>query len=283
VNRLDKCGALGQIRANIRANVYRALLDPHDSGETPKDVKREAPLLLTSVVADFLKSAGMERSRETFLREAGYPKLKDHRDLAATLKCQAVEQAPVNDSVLAQVVESSRAKRGPGATGVSSTQAASKVTGSKSRGVSSDSIDIGAGIGLDRARDTEKTLSKTAYSKPNAVVAATATKPTVAPAVAAQPVPAVTSSSAPEVSIAADSTKSDRIEEPASSKISTQHRTLIVDAAESESPQPSPQRGKLAAIHNPSPSNSASMSECQEFSDSHDISADLNDSSKSGF
>lgn len=156
VNRLDKCGALGQIRANIRANVYRALLDPHDSGETPKDVKREAPLLLTSVVADFLKSAGMERSRETFLREAGYPKLKDHRDLAATLKCQAVEQAPVNDSVLAQVVESSRAKRGPGATGVSSTQAASKVTGSKSRGVSSDSIDIGAGIGLDRARDSEK-------------------------------------------------------------------------------------------------------------------------------
>merc|ERR1711924_427835 len=108
VNRLDKCGALGQIRAQIRANVYRALLDPHGTGETPADVKREAPPLLTSIVAEFLKSSELERTRETFLREANCSHVKDYQELAATLKCPA--QASANESILAQVVESVRAK-----------------------------------------------------------------------------------------------------------------------------------------------------------------------------
>lgn len=262
-NRLDQCGALGQIRAQIRANVYRALLDPHGTGETPPDVKREAPLLLTSIVAEFLKSADLERTSETFLREANCPQVKDHRELANALKC-----APqATDSILAQVVETVRAKRT-----TPSTQAPSRTAISATRSVTSESVDTGAGVGgIDRGREIEKAVSLVG---PSSKVAGAGTKATVAPTVAPPP----------SAAVASEVAGADGGDEPSEGKshavqTALHHRTLIVDDDEPEGPQ----RSKLAAVHSPSPSNSASISECQEFSEiSHDISADLGgDSDKS--
>jgi hypothetical protein len=282
VNRLDKCGALSSIRAQIRANVYRALLDPHGTGETPADVKREAPLLLTSIVAEFLKSAELERTSETFLREANCSQVKDHRELAKALKCPA--QASSADSILAQVVESVRAKR----TSTPSAQAPSRAPVPASGGTTSHlskdeqaseftSMDTGAGIGgLDRAREIEKTVPLVGSSK------VASAKATMTPTAVPPPSAAVSSSSA-AAEHASEGSGADAGDEPTDGKTTTlpttqQHRTLIVDDDETESPQ----RSKFAAVHSPSPSNSASISECQEFSESHDISADLGgDSDKS--
>lgn len=183
VNRLDKCGALGPIRAQIRANVYRALLDPHDASETPPDVKREAPLLLMSIVAEFLKSAELERTSETFLREANYTQVKERQELVATLKCPP--QASSNDSVLARVVDSVRAKRGAGEL---STQAPPRTAVSGMRGVNSGLVNTGMGIGgLDRARESEKAVSRIGSSEPNSIVVGHGTRAAVAPTAAPPP------------------------------------------------------------------------------------------------
>mmetsp|Transcript_105662 Transcript_105662/g.264566 ORF Transcript_105662/g.264566 Transcript_105662/m.264566 type:complete len:228 (-) Transcript_105662:200-883(-) len=71
--RLEAEGALGQIRAQIRASVYRALLSgdgPGGGGPAPSGCLRSAPSHLVSIVADFLQRSELDHTRDVFLRES---------------------------------------------------------------------------------------------------------------------------------------------------------------------------------------------------------------------
>mmetsp|Transcript_3657 Transcript_3657/g.10046 ORF Transcript_3657/g.10046 Transcript_3657/m.10046 type:complete len:145 (-) Transcript_3657:348-782(-) len=67
-HRLEESGALDQLRTQIRASVYRALLA--SEGDAPGDCSHSAPTQSVAVVADFLQRLGCDHTREVFLQES---------------------------------------------------------------------------------------------------------------------------------------------------------------------------------------------------------------------
>lgn len=93
--RLEANGTLDHIRVQIRASVYRALL-------ASEDVRRDAPVVPVSLVADFLQRQDLAETREVFLKEANEMPL-DRFDLAKDLGA-CMEPPDPERAVLEQVV-----------------------------------------------------------------------------------------------------------------------------------------------------------------------------------
>mmetsp|Transcript_66863 Transcript_66863/g.207171 ORF Transcript_66863/g.207171 Transcript_66863/m.207171 type:complete len:148 (-) Transcript_66863:146-589(-) len=70
-HRLEASGALDQIRTQIRASVFRALLGAEGAAAAPQGCQRGPPVQAVSVVADFLQRLDFGHTREVFLRESG--------------------------------------------------------------------------------------------------------------------------------------------------------------------------------------------------------------------
>lgn len=103
VGRLEANGALDQIRAQIRASVYQALLGVGGAG--PGDVLRSAPVEMVSVVADFLQRLDLDKTREVFLREASEAPLARDELTKGLQNCVA----PTDEkAVLEQVVSAAK-------------------------------------------------------------------------------------------------------------------------------------------------------------------------------
>eukprot|EP00929_Paragymnodinium_shiwhaense_P042662 TRINITY_DN22041_c0_g3_i2.p1 TRINITY_DN22041_c0_g3~~TRINITY_DN22041_c0_g3_i2.p1 ORF type:complete len:439 (-),score=120.83 TRINITY_DN22041_c0_g3_i2:58-1374(-) len=109
VHRLDESGALGKIRAQMRAKAFRALLE--SKGEAP--LARDAPPLLVSVVADFLQHLDLGCTREVLKHEASCDYVSESSKLAAQLKLATPKHATGghSGSILERVIE--RAKTAP--------------------------------------------------------------------------------------------------------------------------------------------------------------------------
>eukprot|EP00429_Kryptoperidinium_foliaceum_P067870 CAMPEP_0176058034 /NCGR_PEP_ID=MMETSP0120_2-20121206/28910_1 /TAXON_ID=160619 /ORGANISM="Kryptoperidinium foliaceum, Strain CCMP 1326" /LENGTH=168 /DNA_ID=CAMNT_0017391553 /DNA_START=24 /DNA_END=530 /DNA_ORIENTATION=+ len=114
--RLKAEGGLGQIRAQIRATVYTALLTGEGGGPVP-ECMRSAPRLLVSLVADLLKQAELDNTLAVFNREseqriADRPSLQ--KELASSLEGSLLDKASGDSDampdgpVLAQVLEAAR-------------------------------------------------------------------------------------------------------------------------------------------------------------------------------
>eukprot|EP00933_Yihiella_yeosuensis_P080088 TRINITY_DN93497_c0_g1_i1.p1 TRINITY_DN93497_c0_g1~~TRINITY_DN93497_c0_g1_i1.p1 ORF type:complete len:144 (+),score=25.37 TRINITY_DN93497_c0_g1_i1:78-509(+) len=108
-HRLEANGALDQIRAQIRASVYRALLGAQDSNSvesrSDSDGRREAPQQMVSLVADFLESLDLDMTKEVFLRESS-EKPVERRELEKELEgCIGTEQSNADGAVLERVIQ----------------------------------------------------------------------------------------------------------------------------------------------------------------------------------
>eukprot|EP00928_Gymnodinium_smaydae_P079543 TRINITY_DN63446_c0_g1_i1.p2 TRINITY_DN63446_c0_g1~~TRINITY_DN63446_c0_g1_i1.p2 ORF type:complete len:143 (+),score=36.93 TRINITY_DN63446_c0_g1_i1:121-549(+) len=101
--RLEASGALDQLRAQIRASVYAALLGAHGAALAPQAVPAQ-PL---AVVAEFLKRSGMEQTQEVLCRESGSGRLASRDELAGALG-GAVDPADADRSVLEQVLAAAK-------------------------------------------------------------------------------------------------------------------------------------------------------------------------------
>mmetsp|Transcript_97595 Transcript_97595/g.119543 ORF Transcript_97595/g.119543 Transcript_97595/m.119543 type:complete len:143 (+) Transcript_97595:42-470(+) len=106
-HRLETNGALDQIRAQMRANVYQALLGDQDSSDTPQEDKAlevQAPVPMVSLVTDFLELWDLSMTKEVFLRETSQtPLARD--DLVNELPSLEV---PADQAVLEQVLVAAR-------------------------------------------------------------------------------------------------------------------------------------------------------------------------------
>eukprot|EP00421_Protoceratium_reticulatum_P036681 CAMPEP_0168476284 /NCGR_PEP_ID=MMETSP0228-20121227/61812_1 /TAXON_ID=133427 /ORGANISM="Protoceratium reticulatum, Strain CCCM 535 (=CCMP 1889)" /LENGTH=133 /DNA_ID=CAMNT_0008492407 /DNA_START=45 /DNA_END=443 /DNA_ORIENTATION=- len=102
--RLEASGALDELRARIRASVYRALLNTEGAG-APQG-PRGAPPQPLAVVADFLQRLDFDNTREVFLREAGDRPL-DCEDVRKALAGRG-EAAGADVPVLEQAVAAAR-------------------------------------------------------------------------------------------------------------------------------------------------------------------------------
>eukprot|EP00931_Biecheleriopsis_adriatica_P036641 TRINITY_DN21093_c0_g1_i1.p1 TRINITY_DN21093_c0_g1~~TRINITY_DN21093_c0_g1_i1.p1 ORF type:complete len:158 (-),score=45.60 TRINITY_DN21093_c0_g1_i1:140-613(-) len=114
-HRLESNGALDQIRAQIRASVYRALLGAKEDGALPaqSDCMAEVPLPMVSVVSDFLESFDLGMTKEVFLQESSQKPMvrndleKELADTSPGLLGAKQEPAEADDSqraVLEQVL-----------------------------------------------------------------------------------------------------------------------------------------------------------------------------------
>mmetsp|Transcript_68929 Transcript_68929/g.193386 ORF Transcript_68929/g.193386 Transcript_68929/m.193386 type:complete len:175 (+) Transcript_68929:61-585(+) len=142
-DRLVAEGALGQIRARMRANVYTALLVDEEGGPVPECL-RPAPRHLVSIVADFLQQAQLGSSLEVFRHES-----EEHpADRPALLQelggCfgdghsdQAQEEGAAfpDGPVLGQVLEAAKRRAHVGAPGVTSSLEGLEVVSEDPRGV----------------------------------------------------------------------------------------------------------------------------------------------------
>eukprot|EP00434_Breviolum_minutum_P009018 symbB.v1.2.007941.t1/scaffold493.1/size196183/3 len=104
-HRLEANGALDQIRAEMRASVYRALLGDQDSSEMSpqEDEALEAPVPMVSLVTDFLEHWDLSMTKEVFLRETSQKPLE--RDaLVHELPLATLEVPKANQALLEQVL-----------------------------------------------------------------------------------------------------------------------------------------------------------------------------------
>mmetsp|Transcript_8491 Transcript_8491/g.10232 ORF Transcript_8491/g.10232 Transcript_8491/m.10232 type:complete len:143 (-) Transcript_8491:38-466(-) len=107
-HRLEANGALDQIRAQMRASVYRALLGDQDSSDmSPQEDSNveEAPVPMVSLVTDFLEHSDLSMTKEVFLRETSQKPLP-RDDLVNELK--TLEMPKANQAVLEQVLVAAR-------------------------------------------------------------------------------------------------------------------------------------------------------------------------------
>mmetsp|Transcript_5021 Transcript_5021/g.12057 ORF Transcript_5021/g.12057 Transcript_5021/m.12057 type:complete len:140 (+) Transcript_5021:44-463(+) len=104
VQHLEDGGALGKLRAMMRANVYKALLSSEEEA-TPC----VAPVQVVSMVADFLEHAGLDMTREIFLRESAVvPTSREELEQNMSERSIIAEPMDAEQSVLAQVLESAK-------------------------------------------------------------------------------------------------------------------------------------------------------------------------------
>ncbi|CAJ1342544.1 unnamed protein product [Effrenium voratum] len=110
-HRLEANGALDQIRAQMRANVYRALLgDQEDSSEVSQQDGPEAPKRMVSVVNDFLENWNLSMTKEVFLRETSQqPLLRD--ELVKELAAASLEPPLADQAILEQVLAAAQKRR----------------------------------------------------------------------------------------------------------------------------------------------------------------------------
>mmetsp|Transcript_44107 Transcript_44107/g.80541 ORF Transcript_44107/g.80541 Transcript_44107/m.80541 type:complete len:140 (-) Transcript_44107:66-485(-) len=102
VQHLEDGGALGKLKALMRANVYKALLTSEEEA-TPSD----APMQVVSIVADFLDHAGLDLTKEIFLRESALVPISRAELEQSMSGCSGIpEPLDAEKSVLAQVLES---------------------------------------------------------------------------------------------------------------------------------------------------------------------------------
>mmetsp|Transcript_12250 Transcript_12250/g.28586 ORF Transcript_12250/g.28586 Transcript_12250/m.28586 type:complete len:174 (+) Transcript_12250:115-636(+) len=121
VKHLEDGGALGKLRALMRANVYRALV----TSEEEAGGACHAPVQVVSLISDFLQCAGLDMTREIFLKESAVKALD--RDTLEQSMSGCLESVDAQKSVLMQVYESASKRssnsqgtpsaRGPGSTG----------------------------------------------------------------------------------------------------------------------------------------------------------------------
>mmetsp|Transcript_11545 Transcript_11545/g.20302 ORF Transcript_11545/g.20302 Transcript_11545/m.20302 type:complete len:154 (-) Transcript_11545:79-540(-) len=114
-HRLEANGALDQIRVQIRASVYQALLSSKGSVHGQSECLRNAPVNLVSVVADFLQRVDLDKTREVFLRESTQPPL--NREELAKGFAGCVEIGNTDRAVLEEVVAEAKRKSRTGTGG----------------------------------------------------------------------------------------------------------------------------------------------------------------------
>eukprot|EP00442_Polarella_glacialis_P000546 CAMPEP_0115092454 /NCGR_PEP_ID=MMETSP0227-20121206/26777_1 /TAXON_ID=89957 /ORGANISM="Polarella glacialis, Strain CCMP 1383" /LENGTH=149 /DNA_ID=CAMNT_0002484279 /DNA_START=51 /DNA_END=500 /DNA_ORIENTATION=- len=109
-HRLEASGALDQIRAQIRASVFRALLGSSpDSATGPSgQALREAPVQMVSVVVDFLENLELDMTREVFLRESAEQAPLEREELEKGLVGVALDPSRSSQSVLEQLVSTTQ-------------------------------------------------------------------------------------------------------------------------------------------------------------------------------
>eukprot|EP00440_Ansanella_granifera_P031083 gb/GFBE01033754.1/.p1 GENE.gb/GFBE01033754.1/~~gb/GFBE01033754.1/.p1 ORF type:complete len:145 (+),score=23.03 gb/GFBE01033754.1/:1-435(+) len=111
-HRLEANGALDQIRAQIRASVYRALLGAQeDAGAVTAqaDDAPEAPLPIVSVVSDFLESLDLGMTKEVFLRETTQRPL-GREELEKELVNATLKSPGSTEAVLEQVLAAAQSR-----------------------------------------------------------------------------------------------------------------------------------------------------------------------------
>ncbi|CAE7273033.1 unnamed protein product [Symbiodinium sp. CCMP2456] len=112
-HRLEANGALDQIRAQMRANFYCALLGEQDETNTPVEQEEEAPEApqsMMSLVHDFLENWELSMTREVFLRETTVQPLR-REDLVKEFASMTLDAPSGSEAVLEQVLASARRQR----------------------------------------------------------------------------------------------------------------------------------------------------------------------------
>lgn len=102
-HRLEAAGALNQIRAQIRTNVYRALLSDEVNEDRPM-----APSHLLSVVADFLQKYDLGNTNDVFVRESRARSIDKGKLLQDVASC--VDPGSPDQAVLEQLLVTARRK-----------------------------------------------------------------------------------------------------------------------------------------------------------------------------
>ncbi|XP_013925286.1 PREDICTED: lisH domain-containing protein FOPNL [Thamnophis sirtalis] len=110
---LGRSGALGQVRARVRAEVFAALDDP---GEPRPAAPRET-LLLNELIREYLQFQRFHCSASVFLAESGQPEIPLDRDFLAkelhVVEDTSSRSVPLLYGILTQLLQGSEEKAPP--------------------------------------------------------------------------------------------------------------------------------------------------------------------------
>ncbi|XP_034297344.1 centrosomal protein 20 [Pantherophis guttatus] len=110
---LGRSGALGQVRARVRAEVFAALDDP---GEPRPAAPRET-LLLNELIREYLQFQRFHSSASVFLAESGQPEIPLDRDFLAkelhVVEDPSSRSVPLLYGILTQLLQGNEDKGPP--------------------------------------------------------------------------------------------------------------------------------------------------------------------------